>query len=549
MSESGAESVAAPLARQPSRHGAPWARDEVERLVDEIQQGLTLSELAGRHQRTPAGITGAVMRLIPSALRPDSHGRSVGLLAQYLREHNDADKQQLINDFRPTRSPPARSRPAESLRGPVIWPMAELTATASAEIDQPQDANAPLSPSASTEVVVKPFEECLGTTNVGMLVAVAITNLPKSRDNEVLEMRLGTDGQPLTLAEIGKKYGLSRERVRQIQERALRKLARHARDASTPGHVLKNLLEPLRHEDKALAIWLLEAASSGFEISPRTAAKFILHTAGYTKAKTAEVAALLPGIERPRKARSADGAHARVAKPAKSNVSKWLEHSEWPTVVAQPPPAVQLSAHRVVNESDLTGNYYSHKLGRTVHYESHLELEVLTALEHSERIAYYQEQPAQISYVFKGRKRMYFPDVFAATTDGRGLLIEVKPTDNMALSINRVKADAGRAWAHARGWGWLVVNNRYTFREIERHIIPDGNWALLESELKIRGTLTWRDLLRLRSQQRLTRLDFTAYIVQSRAQFDRRYRVTACDAPFFESTNNHDETLLPCPLQ
>lgn len=502
-------------------------------LVDEIQQGLTLSELAGRHQRTPAGITGAVMRLIPPALRPDSRTRSVELLAQYLREHNDAYKQQLITDFRPTRSPPTRSRPSELPRDSVIRPISELTVTMSTEINQTHDENTPLSPTASTKAVAKPTEECLSATDVGMLITVAITCLPKSRDCEVLEMRLGIDGQPLTLAEIGKKYGLSRERVRQIQERALRKLARHARDEGTPGYILKNLLEPLRHNDKALAIWLLEAASSGFEISPRAAAKFILHTAGYTKAKTTEVAALLPTVERPQKARSTNEAQARVARPFKSNVSKWLEHSEWPTVVAPPPPAAQLSAYRVVNESDIAGNFFSHKLGRTVYYESHLELEVLTALERSEHIAYYQEQPAQIPYTFNGRQRVYFPDVFAATADGRGLLIEIKPTDNMALTINRIKAKAGRAWAHAQGWGWLIVNNRHTFREIEGHVIPDGKRALLESELKIRGALTWRDLLRLRNQQGLTRLDFTAYIVQSGAHLDRTYRVTASDASSF----------------
>lgn len=274
---------------------------------------------------------------------------------------------------------------------------------------------------------------------------------------------------------------------------------------------------------------VLDAASSGFEILPRTAAKFILHAAGYTKARTAEVIALLSAAEFNRDARSTESSCAQAEKSTQSSVSKWLDHSEWPAVVVQPPPAEQLSAQRAVGESDIAGNFHSCKLGRTVHYESRLEFDVLTALERSEQIAYYQEQPAQIPYVFQGRKRVYFPDVFAATADGRGLLIEVKPTDNMALSISRAKADAGRAWAHARGWGWLVVNNRYTFREVERHIIAKANWDLLESELKNCGTLTWRNLLFLQSRRSLTRLDFTAYIVQSGAHLYRSYRVTACD--------------------
>lgn len=337
------------------------------------------------------------------------------------------------------------------------------------------------------------------------------------------------DGQPLTLAEIGKKYGLSRERVRQIQERALRKLARRSRDQGAPGHILKSLLVPFGSDEKALVSWLLEAAECGFEIPPRFAVKFILRAAGYTKAKEEEVSALLPVPIRPRKAKQSDAARIRIPIPVKPKIEKWLEHADWPDVVCPPPPDTQLSAHRVVNDSDIAGNFYSQKLDRVVHFESNLEFEIFTELENCEQIAYYQEQPAKIPYAFKGRQRKYFPDILAITTDGRGLLIEVKPTDNMALSVNRAKAAAGRAWAHARGWGWLVMNSRHTLREIEERVLSEEKRALLENELKMHGVLTWLDQLRLRIEQALTRLDFTTYIIQSGAHLDRAYRMTAND--------------------
>jgi RNA polymerase primary sigma factor len=42
---------------------------------------------------------------------------------------------------------------------------------------------------------------------------------------DILRMRFGLDDEPpMTLREIGNIYSLSRERIRQIQERALRKL-------------------------------------------------------------------------------------------------------------------------------------------------------------------------------------------------------------------------------------------------------------------------------------------------------------------------------------
>jgi RNA polymerase primary sigma factor len=46
-----------------------------------------------------------------------------------------------------------------------------------------------------------------------------------AREKEVLEMRFGlTDGKTHTLAEVAKKLGVSRERVRQIEEEVLQKL-------------------------------------------------------------------------------------------------------------------------------------------------------------------------------------------------------------------------------------------------------------------------------------------------------------------------------------
>ncbi len=45
------------------------------------------------------------------------------------------------------------------------------------------------------------------------------------REREVLQMRFGlADGQDHTLEEVGKFFGVTRERIRQIEAKALRKL-------------------------------------------------------------------------------------------------------------------------------------------------------------------------------------------------------------------------------------------------------------------------------------------------------------------------------------
>ena len=45
------------------------------------------------------------------------------------------------------------------------------------------------------------------------------------REAKVLEMRFGLNGQkPMTLEEVGREFGVTRERIRQIEAKALRKL-------------------------------------------------------------------------------------------------------------------------------------------------------------------------------------------------------------------------------------------------------------------------------------------------------------------------------------
>ena len=50
------------------------------------------------------------------------------------------------------------------------------------------------------------------------------------REQMILKLRFGfDDGRPRTLEEVGKVYSVTRERIRQIEEKALRKLRHPAR--------------------------------------------------------------------------------------------------------------------------------------------------------------------------------------------------------------------------------------------------------------------------------------------------------------------------------
>ena len=57
------------------------------------------------------------------------------------------------------------------------------------------------------------------------------------RERDILKDFFGLNGTELTLEEIGQKYGLTRERVRQIKEKAIRRLRN-----STQNKLLKSYL-------------------------------------------------------------------------------------------------------------------------------------------------------------------------------------------------------------------------------------------------------------------------------------------------------------------
>jgi RNA polymerase primary sigma factor len=67
------------------------------------------------------------------------------------------------------------------------------------------------------------------------MVLAAVARL-EARERDVLELRFGLRGdEPCTLEEIGQRYGVTRERIRQIELRGLRKLAHHRLDGLLEG--------------------------------------------------------------------------------------------------------------------------------------------------------------------------------------------------------------------------------------------------------------------------------------------------------------------------
>jgi RNA polymerase primary sigma factor len=98
--------------------------------------------------------------------------------------------------------------------------------------------NAPISPMSketmesqleSREISPKKAFDQKEISEIGPGLMKVILSMLSEKERLMLELRLGLNGQdPLTFVEIGKRYGLTRERVRQITDRAIIKLRKSA---------------------------------------------------------------------------------------------------------------------------------------------------------------------------------------------------------------------------------------------------------------------------------------------------------------------------------
>ncbi len=97
-----------------------------------------------------------------------------------------------------------------------------------ASLDSPlgEDENSTLGELVPDEKAVNPFEKLQSKSLIGDVNLVLSQLDPREAD--IIRLRFGLEGRdPLTLEEVGAKVGVTRERIRQLQEQALRQLRKN----------------------------------------------------------------------------------------------------------------------------------------------------------------------------------------------------------------------------------------------------------------------------------------------------------------------------------
>lgn len=465
------------------RRGVPWSAQEVADLIALLRSGTARTEAAHMLGRTPGALDAAAYRLLRPGDRPVSRSYAWTVLVEEVK--TSTAKTDWWARYLQGRPPPRPSRSStyEGSRADLVT----LDHTHPGEID------------------------------LGVLVLEAVNELRNNDDRELLLRRLGVVDRPLTLHEIADERGVTAERIRQREARALARINIATRREGSAARTLAAAVNYLADSDAVLILQLIDTAETWFQTSPVWLARTVYRMVDRNSDEIALLANLVSHHLSERRAGLRDQRRQQFHQQRlNSYVDKWITDAAWPTDpdVTDQPSAAPLR-HRMPDPSR-GGSFHSKKLDRTVYFESGLEELVFQTAELSSRIRSYQEQPCRIEYAGTDDNHLYYPDLLVALTDGRSLLIEIKPLALMAVTANRIKSAAAQRFAAKHGWGWVSVADRgQTFADLRRYKLHPSVSELFARAL-LHGPLTWPALQQLRKQRAFsTTTDVPAYAVQT----------------------------------
>lgn len=326
----------------------------------------------------------------------------------------------------------------------------------------------------------------------------------KPRDREVMRMRLGLAGEAMTLEQVGERYGLTRERIRQIQVRALKHAGVRVdngvqRACDYARHQLRKALCPAGRDnpDPDLVLRLLELAVPN---APRDVATVLIaQLFGLTTDDRRDLAAAVET----RHAELAEERHKRLRKERErgqltAKVQQLFDKAEWPPNHDAAAGGVPTPLRPPIDENPRSkpGRWPAERLGRDVGYDSEAELRIIQLLEAvDDFVATFCEQPTRLAYTLHGRRSFYHPDLLVDLRDGRRVLVEVKSDiSEFASEVNVAKFVAAIQYCHALGWGFLATTNRLqTPRDLLARAVDPAAENALRRRLRS-GPFTWRQL-------------------------------------------------------
>lgn len=447
------------MAETAPRHGKAWSPPEDARLVAGFHAGASVSALAQRHARGDGAIRARLQRLglvepDPAASPDGGDGEpparaTAGAPTAALSDGID----RLIEALNRLKAPSHRAAPPRRAVAAVALAYDRLDAMLLETVvpAAPRDADLPAD---------DPLPDRLRDAFGGIVAAC----VPDVQDRHIARTLLGLDGdgERLTLQQVGDDLGVSRERIRQRRNRAFRNIA-----AALPRRIASAA---------RLRAVLADVSRDADWTQPDQAARTVVRLVNDRLAAAQQLTVMLmlaagASGDTARLRHSAEAA-ARDACRDPTVFGRW-QLDRWSDATAKAVlngrferfgtlPDDMATARRSTGEGGgrhaLT--FQSRKLRRMVECESGMEFSVYQWLEASDDVQAYQEQPIAIDYSDGGRARRYYPDAVVLGTDGRLIVVEVKPVFTMFRQRTLAKALAAIAYLQPRGIGYLMIDSR-----------------------------------------------------------------------------------------
>ena len=103
------------------------------------------------------------------------------------------------------------------------------------------------------------------------------------------------------------------------------------------------------------------------------------------------------------------------------------------------------------------GFYFSTKMNKQFHYRSGYELKTYELLDKEIDVLSYDVEPFEIQYIHKGKSHHYIPDLIVRYIDRHVECIEIKPSSQTLLEVNKAKWSAAERACKTRGWRFVVL--------------------------------------------------------------------------------------------
>jgi len=363
------------------------------------------------------------------------------------------------------------------------------------------------------------------------------------RNSIIICTRLGlVDSEPKTLQEIGDEFGITRERIRQIEAMFYRRLRYYSSKDSTEVYSkIKDLVS-------LLSIWISpEDNENPFyvgsllqKISKMHYLRLIMtlfYDSKESEQKEKEYRSIIKGTLLMQKTLLKENNNQKV------KFDKLFKDVAWPETTRKVDTAkLQLvKPKRLINRDNgqITGEFFSQKNKRNIEYESNIEYKFCMHLESLNEVEGYVQQPVKIPYSINGLQKNYYPDFLVIFKDGRCLLVEIKPRFHMVQYQNMLKYIALQKYCISKGYGYLIAENYHSINKLVNHEIDNTKLEELNKKVE-EHPINWLQFKPMMNDLSLTQFESNALILHGDLMLTTApYKITISDVSFQEFIKLH----------